>query len=152
MSIETAEKEIGKVIPKYLDLNAKYNINMFALCMAIIKKESDFNPNEIMDEKNVNDFSIGYMQVRIETARWVMGWWLKSREDIKAMLYDPATNIQCGTKYLAWQIRRYKGDLKKAIPAYNSGSVKYKLDGKLINQFYLDKTMEFYKDFGGSVK
>lgn len=148
MSIETAERELSKVLGKYIDYNAKYRVNMFALCKAIIKKESDFNPKEVMDEKNVNDFSIGYMQVRIETARWVMGWWLDSREKIKQKLFDPAINIECGVKYLAWQMRRYNGDLYKVIPAYNSGSVKFK-DGHLINQYYLDKTLTFYEDFGG---
>ena len=35
--------------------------------------------------------------------------------------YDPAQNIEGGTKYLGQLIRKYKGDVSKALMAYNCG-------------------------------
>ena len=36
-------------------------------------------------------------------------------------IYDPIQNIEVGTKYLGWLIKRYDGDLLRAVAAYNAG-------------------------------
>ena len=36
-------------------------------------------------------------------------------------LFDPATNITLGTRYLAMQLDRFDGDVRKALIAYNAG-------------------------------
>ena len=36
-------------------------------------------------------------------------------------VYDQAANIQAGTKYLAWLLKRFDGDVKLALAGYNAG-------------------------------
>ena len=35
--------------------------------------------------------------------------------------YDQVANIQAGTKYLAWLLKRFNGDVKLALAGYNAG-------------------------------
>jgi soluble lytic murein transglycosylase-like protein len=35
--------------------------------------------------------------------------------------HDAAANIQAGTKYLAWLLKRFNGDIKLALAGYNAG-------------------------------
>ena len=35
--------------------------------------------------------------------------------------HDPAANIKAGTKYLAWLLKRFDGDVKLALAGYNAG-------------------------------
>ena len=120
---------------------AKYNVEK-ALIKAVMRRESAFKPNAVREEPQIGDASIGLMQVLVKTAQWQMNDSNINRQ----MLFDPAFNVEVGTKYLRYLLNRYSGDLKKAIAAYNAGSAKYSSsgDGSFINQSYVDYVYGWY--------
>lgn len=73
---------------------------------AIIGKESSFNP-KARSSKGAG----GLMQIMPATAA-----------DLGVSdVYDPAQNIDAGTRYYAQQLKKYDGDREKALAAYNWG-------------------------------
>ncbi|MBC1405420.1 lytic transglycosylase domain-containing protein [Listeria welshimeri] len=76
----------------------KYDIPE-ALIKRVIQVESNFNPNVTSSAG-----ATGLMQLMYGSNRT-----------------DPATNIDSGTKQLASYIKKYDGDLKLALAAYNAG-------------------------------
>jgi len=78
---------------------------------------------------------IGLMQIKLSTAQQ-MGY-----KGPGVGLFDVRTNIHYGTKYLAWQLNRYRS-LPSAIAAYNAGSV-FMVGNKFKNQAYVDKVMSY---------
>ena len=83
----------------------KYDVDP-ALVAAVIEQESRFRPRA---RSHVG--ARGLMQLMPRTGRW-MG----ARD-----LYDPEQNIDAGVKYIKYLDKRFKGDLKKTIAAYNGG-------------------------------
>lgn len=77
------------------------------LIASIINAESGFDKNKV-SPKN----AIGLMQLLPSTAESI------SKDEID--LYDPATNITLGTKYLAYLIKKFN-DIDTALFAYNAG-------------------------------
>ncbi len=77
-----------------------------ALVRAIIQTESSWRPNA---RSGVG--AMGLMQLMPKTAKWL---------GVKNA-YDPAQNIEGGTKYIAQLIRQFGGDVSKALMAYNCG-------------------------------
>ncbi len=67
-------------------------------------------------EPSIKDYAWGVMQVTTGTARY-MGY----TGDPEGLL-DPAVNIDIGTRYLKYQLVRYRWNLVQAISAYNAGS------------------------------
>jgi hypothetical protein len=63
-------------------------------------------------------------------------------------LFIPEIGISYGVKYLASQLKRYGGDVPRAVAAYNSGSVVKRSDGSFVNQNYVDFVMEKMQEFG----
>lgn len=95
----------------------KHGINP-DIVIAQIKKESNFNPNNIGDGGN----SFGLMQIQPR-------WHSKRMERLGCTdLFDPIQNVKVGIDYLAEKYREY-GDIGLALTAYNSGSARNGLNG-----------------------
>lgn len=77
-----------------------------ALVAAIMEVESAFE----IDARSARG-AVGLMQLRPSTGRW-MG---------ARNLSDPYQNIDAGTKYLKYLEKRFEGDLRRQLAAYNAG-------------------------------
>ena len=83
---------------------------IFAMCYL----ESTFNPASIGDYGE----SFGLMQVQPK-------WHSDRMERLNCTdLLDPFQNVIVGTDFLAEQLARYGGDIRKALVAYNAGHYK----------------------------
>lgn len=85
------------------------------LIFAIIKAESNFNPN-VVSKSN----AIGLMQLMDTTAEE-----LARKLDVNFMkgasLYNPELNIRLGTKYFSNLMKEYNNNYLLALTAYNAG-------------------------------
>lgn len=125
--------------PIIWDAARRHNVDA-ALVKAIVAAESSFRPRAFRDEPRINDASYGLMQTLYATAK-DMGY-----RGAPEGLYDPATSIEFGTRYLAKQLRRYNGNVPFAVAAYNSGTA-YERDGRFVNQSYVDRVLRFYERY-----
>lgn len=119
---------------------AAYGVSA-SLVKAIVAAESSFNPRAYRAEPRIQDASYGLMQVLFRTARG-LGYTGEPEG-----LYDPATNVDLGTKYIAYQLGRYQGDVPSAIAAYNSGTVRRTAGGQFLNQSYVNRVLGFLAKF-----
>ncbi len=85
------------------------------LVAGIIQQESSFDRLAFRAEPHINDASRGLMQLLYGTARW-MGY--RGEPD---GLYDVATNLEYGCSFLRYLLHRYRGDVRRALAAYNAG-------------------------------
>ena len=93
-----------------IHLCEEYHISP-AIVMAMIYRESNFQSDVIGDNGN----SFGLMQIQPR-------WHYERMEKLGCLdLLDPYQNVTVGIDYLAEQIKRYDGDITKAIVAYNRG-------------------------------
>lgn len=92
----------------------EYNVDPL-LVFAIIKAESNFNPNVVSSSN-----AIGLMQLMDTTAEE-----LARKLDItfvaKSSLYNPDLNIRLGTKYFSDLLKEYNQNTLLALTAYNAG-------------------------------
>ncbi|HUP48315.1 MAG TPA: lytic transglycosylase domain-containing protein [Thermoanaerobaculia bacterium] len=84
---------------------AKYDVDP-ALVAAVIEQESRF---KVRARSHAG--AAGLMQLMPRTGRW-MG----ARD-----LYDPEQNVDAGVKYIKYLDKRFNGDLKHVLAAYNGG-------------------------------
>lgn len=103
--------EYSEYVYKYAQ---EYNVDPL-MVFAIIKAESNFNPNVVS-----NSGAVGLMQLMDATAEE-----LCNKLDIfyvkKVSLYNPELNIQLGTKYFADLMKEYDNNYLLALTAYNAG-------------------------------
>jgi len=107
---------------------------------AIISVESGGNPNAVSKKG-----AIGLMQIMPKTAR-NPGLSMGKGIDPKT-LSDPVVNRKFGTEYFSRLVKRYSGDVDKALAAYNGG---YGLVDRLIKEHgeqYLSKMPKETRDY-----
>lgn len=82
---------------------------------AVIDVESAGRPTAYRAEPQINDASYGLMQLLESTARG-LGF-----DGPVETLYDPAVNIDLGTRLLGQLRERWGADFRRVYSAYNSG-------------------------------
>lgn len=85
--------------------------------------------------------SIGICEVKLSTAR-LLGF-KGSETELKA----PKTNIYYSASYLSYQLRRYHGDVHKAVAAYNAGTWRMSTINAhmAINEKYVQKVLSAWE-------
>jgi membrane-bound lytic murein transglycosylase MltF len=120
----------------------KYNVPV-NLLKAIGKAESDFDPNAVSKSG-----AQGVMQLMPKTAE---GLGVTDS-------FDPEQNIMGGSKYISDLLKRYDGDTKLALAAYNAGMGNVKKYGGIPpfkeTQNYVVKVMKYMEEdyTAGTVK
>lgn len=125
---------LKKIYPiKYSEYVYKYSEEYGVdplLIFAIIKAESNFNPNVVSSSQ-----AIGLMQLMDTTAEE-----LARKLDVpftkKSSLYNPELNIRLGTKYFSDLLKEYNQNTLLALTAYNAGkgTLKRWMDQGTINE------------------
>ncbi|MDR1996702.1 transglycosylase SLT domain-containing protein [Azonexus sp.] len=103
--VARAEPEHRKIMDLVLKLAPEYGVYP-RLAMAIIRAESNFNPQAV-SAKN----ALGLMQLIPETAE---------RFNVRKP-FDPEQNIRGGLSYLRWLLAYFEGDVALVAAAYNAG-------------------------------
>ncbi len=98
----------------YVSVNAEAFGLSEGLVYAVIKTESDFNSAAVSEAG-----AVGLMQLMPDTFLWITNDLLHEPRET-GLLYDPESNIRCGTAYLARLYDRY-GNWQTALAAYNAG-------------------------------
>ena len=110
----------------------KYDVDP-ALVAAVIEQESRF---KVRARSHVG--AAGLMQLMPRTGRW-MG---------ARNLYDPEQNVDAGVKYIKYLEKRFNGDLKRILAAYNGGEGNVMRYGGIPpfreTQTYVRKVMKNY--------
>lgn len=117
--IRIQDKILKNIYPiKYSEYVEKYskdeNIDKYMI-YAIIKAESNFNPNVRSKSK-----AIGLMQL-LEATAAERARTIDVQDVQESDLYDPETNIKLGTSYYSYLLKYYNGNNILALTAYNAG-------------------------------
>lgn len=114
------------------------------LLQALIAAESGFEPDAISPKG-----AVGLMQVMPDTARrfGVQG---SRSQTVTNLLKQPALNLRTGTRYLAFLIKRFEGDLRLALAAYNAGEGAVDQAGRQVpnypeTQAYVHTVLQLYR-------
>lgn len=120
----TPRREIAADIQQLItDASQKYGVSA-SLIQAVIETESSFNPQVVSSAG-----AKGLMQLMDGTAR---GLGVTDS-------FDPAQNIDGGTRYLANLIKRFGGNERTALAAYNAGPGRVQRAGIQNDQQLMEK-------------
>jgi soluble lytic murein transglycosylase-like protein len=122
----------------FLAATATYHLPK-GLLPALCFVESHFDTGAINPDDRGGP-SRGVCQVQERTARF-LGF-----TGTVEQLMDPRTNIKYAARYLRYQLRRYQGDVVKAVAAYNSGSYLEAEDGLPVNRGYVVKVLRAHRE------
>lgn len=117
--------------------NQVSSVSEYALILAIISVESEWNPNAI----NPGDPSYGLMQVRYCEAGDRIGCPVPGVQPDQ--LLDPIGNLRVGVPFMRGLIRRF-GSTSDAISAYNAGHVARAAGGGFSNQEYVNAVQTYW--------
>lgn len=106
--------EARKMARSILSESRRFGMDPFFI-LAIIQRESRFNPNAIGSHGE-----IGLMQIRPTTADWI-GSKFGIQDTEKSALKDPVKNIRIGTAYMAFLRESFNKRAKLYLAAYNMG-------------------------------
>jgi soluble lytic murein transglycosylase-like protein len=129
----------GRPAP-YLDhiraASAKYRLPE-ALILAVMAVESNFDPRALSDKG-----AMGLMQLMPGTAR----------DLYVADAWDPAQNIEGGTRYLRLLANQYAGDIIRTLAAYNAGPEAVRRAGDTVPDIpetkeYVRKVVALYQAY-----
>ncbi|MCI5209057.1 MAG: DUF4124 domain-containing protein [Candidatus Electrothrix sp. ATG2] len=104
------------------------------LIKAIIKTESAFNRYAVSPKG-----AQGLMQLMPATAK-----------DLQVKdPFDPRQNIYGGTKYIKWLLKRFKGDVRLSLAAYNAGPARVRKKIPRIPETvaYVKKVLYYYNSY-----
>jgi hypothetical protein len=124
---------LGKTVDQPIFASRKsYNVEP-EIIKAIIRAESSFNPKAIS-----NKGAMGLMQLMPITA-----------EELGVKdAFNPEHNINGGVRYYKKLLRRYKGDVKLALAAYNAGVLRVKQYNGVppfkATRLYIEKVIKYY--------
>jgi len=127
--------DAGKYDSFIVRMGRKYKIDP-PLIKAVIKAESAWNP-----QAKSRAGAQGLMQLMPGTAKKL------SVEDA----FDPAQNIEAGTRYLRMMLDNFNGDLVLALAAYNAGPgavKKYKgVPPYKETRDYIKRVLRYYREY-----
>jgi len=107
VKVSAAESGWAKYRGMIQQADQRYTVDP-ALIRAVIKVESNFNPDAVSHAD-----AVGLMQIFPRTAT-------DYGVDERQLLFDPATNIDVGTRHLKRLLVRYK-NISRALNAYHAG-------------------------------
>jgi soluble lytic murein transglycosylase-like protein len=115
----------------------------YELLQALIATESGFDALAVSPRG-----AIGLMQITPDTAvRFGLAG--DQKASIEKKLFDPASNINTGSRYLSYLINLFPGQLELAVAAYNAGEGAVQRAGNKIPNFpetqnYVKSVMQLY--------
>ena len=147
-----SSKQLNRLSQLIVTLARRYSLHP-RLILAIIKAESHFDTWAVSPKG-----ALGLMQIQPETAEWLVQQMRHSQKKVgqgthyssksldslcfldssswsSIALFDPEVNLTLGVRYLALLRKRYNGDLKAMLSAYNGGPTKFEKSG-YINEYY----------------
>ena len=137
-SVRTPRLPVGQLAPT-VAWHSRANELDPALVWAVMKAESNFDPNAISSAG-----ALGLMQLMPETAT-----------RLRVDPLNPEENIAGGTRYLRYLLDRFDGNLPLALAAYNAGATRVETYQSMPpiaeTQRYVKKVLRFYRKFAESL-
>ena len=145
---DSSDRKKGKSNASIRQLAARHDVEL-ELMLAVIRVESNFNPNAVSSSG-----AVGLMQLMPGTARDLglnvpkYSNVLKPAHDERVdERFDSRKNMEAGVAYLATQLKRYDGSYVRTLAAYfvgpakvrESGSIPQRADryaGKVLKRYY----------------